>query len=73
MYELKRSGNQTISQKMAEELGPSSVFLRMPVTSVDQSQDGLCLVHTEGGVGFQCRRVIVSIPTALYHQIACRS
>lgn len=67
---LTRPGNQTISQRMAEELGPNSVFLRMPVTSIDQLRDGCCAVHTDGGISFQCRRVIVSIPTTLYRQIA---
>lgn len=55
---------------MAEELGPGSVFLRMPVTSIDQSQGGRCVVHTDGGMIFRCKRVIVSIPTTLYHKIA---
>lgn len=54
---------------MAEELCPNSVFLRMPVTSIAQSQGGHCTVYTDGGMSFQCRRVIVSIPTSLYHQI----
>ncbi|KAF7162451.1 hypothetical protein CNMCM5623_007742 [Aspergillus felis] len=69
-YLRKRQGNQTISQKMAEELGPNSVFLRMPVTSIDQSRKGRCVVSTEGGLSFYSRRVIVSSPTSLYHQIA---
>lgn len=56
---------------MAEELGPNSVFLRMPVTSIDQTQGRHCTIYTDGGVSFQSRRVIVSIPTrTLYHQIA---
>jgi monoamine oxidase len=55
---------------MTEELDPNSVFLRMPVTSIDHSRDGYCIVYTEGGVSFQSKRVIVSIPTSLYHQIA---
>lgn len=54
---------------MAEELCPNSVFLRMPVTSIDQSQGGHCTVYTDSGMSFQCRRVIVSVPTSLYHQI----
>lgn len=54
---------------MAEELGSNAVILRMPVTSIDQSQGG-CEVKTESGAIFQCRRVIVSIPTTLYHKIA---
>lgn len=39
---------------MAEELASDSVFLRMPVTRIDQPQHG---------------RVIVSVPTTLYHKI----
>lgn len=62
-------GNQTIAQKMAEELGPGVVFLHMPVTTIDHSKRGHCVVHTQSGRHFQCRKVIVSIPTSLYHKI----
>ena len=67
--QLTALGNQTISQKMAEELGSDAVFLRMPVTSIDQSQHGSCVVQTDGGITFQCQRVIVSIPSTLHHKI----
>ncbi|XHG02296.1 hypothetical protein AWENTII_005653 [Aspergillus wentii] len=64
-----RQGNQTIARKMAEELGPGVVFLQMPVTAIDHSRRGHCVVHTQRGRPFQCRKVIVSIPTSLYHKI----
>lgn len=54
---------------MAEELGSGVIFLRTPVTAVDQSRPGQCSVHTQSGRSFQCRKVIVSIPTSLYHKI----
>lgn len=54
---------------MAEELGPDVVFLRMPVTSIDQSRRGHCVVQTQGGTTFECQRVIVSVPSSLYHKI----
>lgn len=54
---------------MAEELGSNAVFLRMPMTSIDQSQRGYCAVQTGSGMSFQCRRAIVSVPTTLYHKI----
>ncbi|KAL3439962.1 hypothetical protein BJX65DRAFT_300791 [Aspergillus insuetus] len=64
-----RQGNQTIAQKMADEIGPGVVFLHTPVTTIDYSQRGACVVHTKSGRTFECRKVIVSIPTSLYHQI----
>lgn len=54
---------------MAEELGSDSVFLNMPVTTIDYAQRGHCTVHTQSGREFKCRKVIVSIPTSLYHMI----
>lgn len=54
---------------MAQELGPDAIFLRMPVVSIDQSQDGCCVVSTEADTNFHCKRVIVSVPTSLYQQI----
>lgn len=54
---------------MALELGPHTVLLRMPVTSIDHSRRGHCVVHTQSGRTFQCHKVIVSIPTSLYHKI----
>ncbi|KAL2826190.1 amine oxidase [Aspergillus pseudoustus] len=65
-----RQGNQNIAQKMADELGPGVVFLHTPVTAIDHSRCGHCVVHTQSGRTFQCRKVIVSIPTSLYHRIA---
>jgi monoamine oxidase len=42
----------------------------MPVISIDQSRDdGHCVIDTEGGASFHCKRVIVSIPSTLYHKI----
>ena len=41
----------------------------MPVTSINYSRDGCCVVYTEGGISFHSKRVIVSIPTSLYYQI----
>ncbi|GAB1197765.1 hypothetical protein APSETT444_007068 [Aspergillus pseudonomiae] len=68
-YLRNRQGNQTIARKMAEELGPGVVLLRQPVTSIDQSRRGHCVVQTQGGATFECQRVIVSVPSSLYHKI----
>ncbi|PYI03998.1 amine oxidase [Aspergillus sclerotiicarbonarius CBS 121057] len=70
-YLRTRQGTQTISQKMAEELDPETLFLGTPVTSIDQSRpDGICLVQTLDNATFHCRRVIVSVPTTLYQSIS---
>ncbi|KAL5358951.1 amine oxidase [Aspergillus floccosus] len=68
-YLRNRQGNQTIARRMAQELGPDSIFLRTPVTSIEQLEGGYCIVRTDGGPTFKCRRAIVSIPTTLYHKI----
>ncbi|KAJ5605759.1 flavin-containing amine oxidase [Penicillium lagena] len=62
-------GNQTISRKMAKELGPRSVLLRNPVTSIEQSQGTKCVITTESGLVVHSRKVIVSVPTTLYPSI----
>ncbi|RAK99987.1 flavin monoamine oxidase family protein [Aspergillus ibericus CBS 121593] len=70
-YLRTRQGTQTISQKMAAELDPETLFLGKPVTSIDQSRpDGICLVQTVDTLTFHCRRVIVSVPTTLYQNIS---
>ena len=65
----KTPGNQTVTQKMAEELGSGVIFLHMPVTRIDHSRHGNCVVHAQSGRNFKCCKVIVSIPTSLYHRI----
>lgn len=55
---------------MAQELGPETVFLHMPVKSIDQSHSKHCLVQTDGGPTFECQRVIFSVPTTLYYKTA---
>ncbi|KAJ5637643.1 flavin-containing amine oxidase [Penicillium lividum] len=64
-------GNQTISKRLAEDLGADTVFFRMPVTSIDQSGD-ICEVTTEPGNVFRGLKVIVSVPTSLYSSINFR-
>lgn len=73
MYPVaNESGNQTISKRLSEELGPKTVNLRTPVVSIDQSQKDKCVVTTNSGEAIYCRKVIVSIPTTLYHTITFR-
>ncbi|KAJ5527764.1 flavin-containing amine oxidase [Penicillium frequentans] len=67
-YIRNRQGNQTISKRLAEDLGEDTIFLRMPVTSIDQSGD-ICEVMTEPGNVFRGLKVIVSVPTSLYSSI----
>jgi monoamine oxidase len=60
-------GNQTISKKLAEELGSRSVFLSKPVASVSQYEGGQgVIVVTQSGESFYGRKAIVSVPTTLY-------
>lgn len=65
-----KSGNQTISKKLAEELGSRSVFLSKPVASVDQLGGGHgVVVVTQSGETFYGRKAIISVPTTLYPSI----
>ncbi|KAF9891900.1 hypothetical protein FE257_002863 [Aspergillus nanangensis] len=65
-----REGMQTISKRMAGELGSDTIHLQTPVTSVDQSASrGHCTVKTAIGEVFTSRHVVLSIPTTLYHTI----
>ncbi|OOQ85269.1 flavin-containing amine oxidase [Penicillium brasilianum] len=69
-YLRNRQGNQTISKKLAEELGSRSVFLSEPVASVDQL--GGChgvVAVTQSGESFYGRKAIISVPTTLYPSI----
>lgn len=64
-------GNQTIAEKLAEEIGWRSVFLSKPVASFDQSEDGHgVVVLTQAGETFYGRKAIISIPTTLYSTIS---
>ncbi|KAJ5281276.1 flavin-containing amine oxidase [Penicillium angulare] len=67
-YLRNRKGNQTISKNLAQELGANAVFLRTPVTSIDQTGP-VCIISTDPGKIFHCRKVIVSVPTTLYNSI----
>lgn len=62
-------GNQTISKRLAEDLGADTIFLRMPAVAIDQSGD-ICEVMTEPGNVFRGSKVIVSVPTSLYSSIS---
>ncbi|KAJ5370317.1 flavin-containing amine oxidase [Penicillium cataractarum] len=69
-YLRNRQGNQTISKKLAEELGSRSVFLSNPVASVDQLGGGHgVVVATQSGESFYGRKAIISVPTTLYPSI----
>ena len=70
-YLRLRTGTQTFSQCLAGTLPPDSVLLSHPVSSIFQSEDGLCTVSSATrSLSIQCRKVIVSVPTPLYRHIA---
>ncbi|KAM5358100.1 hypothetical protein ACJZ2D_015593 [Fusarium nematophilum] len=60
--------NQNFSTKLAEKLRKGSLKLSTPVTSIAQSSKG-CTVKTRNGQRFYSKKVIVSVPTSLYHLI----
>ncbi|EED21860.1 amine oxidase, putative [Talaromyces stipitatus ATCC 10500] len=68
-YLRNRQGNQSFSLKLAEMLAPNSVFLSTPVSKITQLQNGKCEVSTKTSLSFECKRVVVSVPTCLYPTI----
>ncbi|PKY02738.1 FAD/NAD(P)-binding domain-containing protein [Aspergillus campestris IBT 28561] len=72
-YLRVREGTQSFSRKMAEALEPGTLFLSTPVTSIEQSsQTCICTVRTSSPTNstFHAKKVILSIPTPLYHKIS---
>jgi len=61
-------GNQTISQRLAENLKLDSVYLNCPVNGITQTSNGT-IVETLPGEVFRARKVLVSAPTPLYRHI----
>ena len=62
-------GTQEFSKCLASELTSGSLILNCPVFSIAQDPSSGALV-TAGTGQFRCQRVIVSIPTPLYKDIA---
>lgn len=51
-------------------LKPGSVVLKSPVTRISQSSSGSAIVYSSNGTRYHCKRVVVSLPTPLYKDIA---
>ncbi|KAH8422311.1 flavin monoamine oxidase family protein [Aspergillus melleus] len=68
-YMRNRHGNQNFSVRLANDLKPDTVHLSAPVTKIEQHGKGSCTVTTLTGHKVSCKRVIISIPTSLYHRI----
>lgn len=65
------SGTQTFSKGLAAMMKPGTVQLESPVRKIEQeSSSEKVLVTTESGQKIRCKRVIVSVPTPLYKEIA---
>lgn len=62
-------GNQNFSVRLANDLEPNTVYLSSPVASIEQKGRGSCTVTTLTGHQISCKRVIISVPTSLYHRI----
>ncbi|KAI4867004.1 putative amine oxidase [Hypoxylon rubiginosum] len=68
-YIRARRGMQTISEGLASELAPGSLYLNTAVKSVHQTQDGSYEVKSITGTVFEAKHIVVSIPTSLYGTI----
>lgn len=62
------TGNQSISQRLAENLRPGSVYLNRPVNAITQTSNGT-IVETLSGEAFRASKVLISAPTPLYRHI----
>lgn len=63
------AGSQPYSEGLAGLLTPGSVLLSTPVSTIRQAAGG-CQVSTANGLTLRCARVVVSVPTPLYRDIA---
>ncbi|KAK6396542.1 hypothetical protein LTR81_025886 [Elasticomyces elasticus] len=61
-------GTQSFSRGLAAELAPGALVLQSPVRSIEQRGGGVRVVSARGT--FEASRVIVSVPTPLYSEIA---
>lgn len=62
------TGTQSISKGLAKMLKPGSVLFNTAVEKIQQV-DGGCVVTSNGGSQYRCRKVVVSVPTPLYRHI----
>src|SRR6187402_379851 len=60
---------QSFPEGLAARLYPESIILSAAVTAISQSTTGFCTVDTSSGRKIRCRKVIVSVPTTVYHKI----
>lgn len=65
---LKETGTQSFSKGIAASMTPGSVLLSSPVQEIHQNKY-LSRVTTRSGAIFECKKVIVSVPTPLYKDI----
>lgn len=70
-YLRPHKGTLAFSQCLADELHPNTIRLCTPVVSIAQpsttSKD--CLVTTSDGTQYSCKKVMLSVPTSLYHTL----
>ena len=61
------SGASSLVHGLANELPPETVVLRSPVRRIEQKEDCVRVLSARGV--YRASRVIVSVPTSLYHEI----
>lgn len=62
-------GSLSFATGLAAQLNPGSIKLSSPVKRISQSAGGGCLVETTDGTRYSAAKVILSVPTPLYHTI----
>ncbi|KAK3315785.1 putative amine oxidase [Apodospora peruviana] len=63
-----RQGAQAFASRLADLITQNSLHLSSPVTKITRSAD-TCVTETATGGMFNSKKVIVSIPTIMYHTI----
>lgn len=66
--ELNIPGTQAFSLSLEGSLKPGSILFNSPVRSIEQTSEGVHVTSARGS--FHARRVIVSVPTPVYHEIS---
>jgi monoamine oxidase len=66
-----KGGNQQLARMLAESIGPARVVLKLPVTSVEEKQNGMVVTCRDGRT-IECDDVILAVPPSVWTKIQFR-
>ncbi|EWY80864.1 hypothetical protein FOYG_16781 [Fusarium oxysporum NRRL 32931] len=67
-YLRVQQGCQSFATCLATQLSPGTIQVSSPVQRIRQSEDG-CVVETTDGTRYNAKKIVISVPTSLYHKI----